>query len=95
VSAAKKPRWLPGKLGRRLEPSEEPEPHRCPAAEKTDKLTALLLGLQGTGHQQADITALLDILDPGHEKREARHPLADPLTGAMPVDPEAYRKKNG
>ena len=57
------------------------EKHECEAARRLDEVTSLLLGRQAGGHGSVPVSILLDMLDPGHEKREKRHPLADPLTG--------------
>jgi hypothetical protein len=68
-------------------------PHRCEATDRLNTITDMALGRQATGHATVGVGELLDMADPGHEKREARHPLADPVTGAMPVDPKAYEEK--
>jgi hypothetical protein len=76
--------------------SPAPAPaHQCDAADRLGAITDMALGRQATGQATVPVSELLDLADPGHEKREARHPLADPVTGAMPVDPAAYKKDEG
>jgi hypothetical protein len=57
-------------------------------------MLSVLNGYLDQGITQVGIKEMLDLLDPAYvvPEQRPRDPLADPVTGAMPVLPEAYRE---
>lgn len=57
------------------------------------RMLGVLSGYLDQGITQVSVKEMLDLLDPAYVLPEQRpqDPLADPLTGAMPVLPEAYK----
>lgn len=57
------------------------------------RMLGVLSGYLDQGIVQVSVKEMLDLLDPNYvlPEQRPRDPLADPMTGAMPVLPEAYR----
>lgn len=57
------------------------------------RMLSVLNGYLDRGMTQVSIGEMLDLLDPAYvlPEQAPQSPLADPVTGAMPVLPEAYR----
>ena len=74
------------KFRRRTEPSTTGDMIRI-------RMLSVLNGYLDQGVTQVGIKEMLDLLDPAYvlPAQRPQDPLADPLTGAMPVLPQAYR----
>ena len=85
----------PSRRERRKAEQERPKPHSCPATMQVARACTLLGQLAGAGSQTVLIGRMLEILDPEHKMVPPAHPLADPVFGTLPVNPEAYRNVDG